>query len=320
MKLTKLAHSQINQQKEVAGLLSCHIDYEIKSGQGRLEYTGPKFAPEMWHQVLSFFRWTHKEMTSESQVRLYVNTKLGRWGAWAFPQEARTGMNAREIATPETPEQAVERFASWDSEPSADWLYFCTVHHHCSASAFQSGTDEENERNQDGLHLTVGKIDADRHDLHARFYLNGNCFEPDLSRFWPVDPALVEQLPPTVLDEVARYQMGEKVVVDFPDSWRKNVIETKSAISSIRPWEFGGQDGRDRWAPSLDLPVWLRTERALREITRNGGEGSFTEDYLVTLQSLVENPAVNLIIEACVKHQVTPEELLGEAQPYEVGF
>ena len=45
MKLTKLAHSQINQQKEVAGLLSCHIDYEIKSGQGRLDYTGPKFAP-----------------------------------------------------------------------------------------------------------------------------------------------------------------------------------------------------------------------------------------------------------------------------------
>jgi len=66
--------------------------------------------------------------------------------------------------------------------------------------------------------------------------------------------------------------------------------------------------------------VWLRTERALREITRHGGESSFTEDYLVTLQSLVENPAVNLIIEACVKHQVTPEELLGEAQPYEVGF
>jgi hypothetical protein len=169
------------------------------------------------------------------------------------------------------------------------------------------------------LHLTVGKIDADRHDLHARFYLNGNCFEPDLSRFWPVDPALVEQLPPTVLDEVARYQMGEKVVVDFPDAWRKNVIETKRAIT-IRPWEFGGQDGHDRWAPSLDLPVWLRTERALREITRDGGEDSFTEDYLVTLQSLVENPAVNLIIETCVKHQVTPEELLGEAQPYEVGF
>jgi hypothetical protein len=223
MKLTKLAAGEFSQVKEVPGLLSCKLDYEIKSGKGILDYTGPKFTSLMWHQVLSFFRWTHKEMNSESQVRLYVNLKLGRWGAWAFPQEARTGMSAREIAMPETPEQAAERFASWDSEPSGDWLYFATVHHHCSASAFQSGTDEENERNQDGLHLTVGRMDAERHDLHARFYLNGNCFAPDLSRFWPIDPALAEQLPAAVWDEVARFQMGEKVVVDFPDAWRKNV-------------------------------------------------------------------------------------------------
>ena len=124
----------------------------------------------------------------------------------------------------------MERFASWGSEPSGDWLYFATVHHHCGASAFQSGTDEANERNQDGLHLTVGRMDAERHDLHARFYLNGNCFAPDLSRFWPVDPALAEQVPPTLHDELARYQMGEKVVVDFPDAWRKNVIEVRSEV------------------------------------------------------------------------------------------
>jgi len=147
MKLTKLANTGLSQEKAVAGLLSCRIDYEIKSGKGQIDYTGPKFSAQMWHEVLSFFRWTHKEMDSESQVRLYVNTRLNRWGAWAFPQEARTGMSAREIATPETPEQAMARFASWDSEPSSDWLYFATVHHHCGASAFQSGTDEANERN-----------------------------------------------------------------------------------------------------------------------------------------------------------------------------
>jgi hypothetical protein len=99
----------------------------------------------MWHQVLSFFRWTHKEMNSESQVRLYVNPKLGRWGAWAFPQVARTGMSAREMPTPETPEKAQERFASWQSEPSDDWLYFGTVHHHCSASAFQARPFSESD-------------------------------------------------------------------------------------------------------------------------------------------------------------------------------
>ena len=83
MKLTKLAGGGLTQTRDVPGLLTCRLDYEIKSGTGRLDYTGPKFDQAMWHQVLSFFRWTHQEMNSESQVRLYVNTRLGRWGAVA---------------------------------------------------------------------------------------------------------------------------------------------------------------------------------------------------------------------------------------------
>ena len=326
MKLTKLANTGLIQEKAVAGLLACRIDYELKSGKGQIDYTGPKFDPEMWHQVLSFFRWTHKEMDSESQVRLYVNIKLGRWGAWAFPQEARTGMSAREIATPETPEQAIARFASWGSEPSGDWLYFATVHHHCSASAFQSGTDEANERNQDGLHLTVGRMDAERHDLHARFYLNGNCFAPDLSRFWPVDPALAEQVPPTMLDELARFQMGEKVVVDFPDAWRKHVIEVQANGRQTDGRQLGSLLQRwpdDEWPNprQLDQPVWIRTGRAAREISDRCGASSLTdEDFVVALQALAENPVASLIVEACLKHQVTPEELLGEVQSYESGY
>ena len=326
MKLTKLANSQLCQEKAVPGLLSCRIDYEIKSGQGQLDYIGPKFEPAMWHQVLSFFRWTNKEMNSESQVRLYVNLKLGRWGAWAFPQEARTGMSAREIATPETPEQAVERFASWGSEPSGDWLYFATVHHHCHASAFQSGTDEENERNQDGLHLTVGRLDADRHDLHARFYLNGNCFAPDLSRFWPIEPDLAERVPPTMLDELARYEMGELVVVDFPDAWRKNIVEVVAQGHHLDGHPLGLRSYRrpsDLWPESteLDLPVWIRTDQALREITGRCGSNSIPEeDYVPVLQSLAGDPVIQLILETCLKHQVLPDEILAELEQSESGF
>ena len=328
MKLTQIADGGLSQEKEVAGLLSCRIDYEIKSGKGRLDYTGPKFAPEMWHQVLSFFRWTHKEMDSESQVRLYVNTKLGRWGAWAFPQEARTGMSAREITTQETPEQAVERFASWDSEPSGDWLYFCTVHHHCSISAFQSGTDEENERNQDGLHVTIGRMDAERHDLHARFYLNGNCFDPDLSRFWPVDPELAEQVPAAMLDEVARFQMCAKVVVDFPAAWRKNVLEVFAdghRAHGRHADDLHLLQGRSssEWPEprQLDIPVWLRSERALRDIVEQcKGEGVVEEEFVATLQGLGVDSVEGIILEACLKHQVTPEEILGEIQQYELSY
>src|ERR1700735_3326197 len=127
MKLIKINKTKVNQSREVPGLVNCRMEYEVKGAGGWLEYNGPRFSREMWHQVLSFFRWTFKEMDSESQVRLYVNPKLGRWGAWAFPQEARTGLSARELPRIETPDQAQERFASWESEPSDDWLYFGTA-------------------------------------------------------------------------------------------------------------------------------------------------------------------------------------------------
>jgi hypothetical protein len=211
----------------------------------------------------------------------------------------------------------VERFGSWDSEPSGDWLYFCTVHHHCSTSAFQSGTDEANERNQDGLHLTMGRMDAERHELHARFYLSGNCFEPDLSRFWPVDPSLAEQVPPAMLDELARFQMCEKVVVDFPDAWRKNVIETKKETRAL---DIRGP--QRRWESSqLDAPVWIRSEHAFREIVRRGAASSFPEeDYLPVLQSLASDPVINLILQTCLTYQVLPENLLDDLEEHELFF
>lgn len=308
MKLIKINKPQVSETKEVPGLLNCRIEYEVKTAKGRLEYAGPKFTPEMWHQVVSFFRWTHKEMQSESQVRLYVNHKLGRWGAWAFPQVARTGMSARELPTPESPEKAQERFASWQSEPSDDWLYFGTVHHHCSASAFQSSTDEQNEWNQDGLHITVGRMDAEQHDLHARLYLDGNCFEPDLSQFWPIDPGLTAMVPSGMLNELARFQMGGKVTVDFPDAWRTNIVDVQTERPS---WDRDPEWGLDR--TELGLSLCARVDEALEEIHRRCEADSVEEEeWMAELSTLAANDISGIIVEACVQHGVTPDELLAE--------
>ncbi len=308
MKLIKINKPQVSETKDVPGLLNCRVEYEVKAAKGRLEYAGPKFTPEMWHQVLSFFRWTHKEMNSESQVRLYVNPKLGRWGAWAFPQVARTGMSAREMPTPETPEKAQERFASWQSEPSDDWLYFGTVHHHCSASAFQSATDEENERNQDGLHITVGKMGDEQHDIHARLYLDGNCYEPDLSQFWPIDPGLAGMLPPSLHHELARHQMGGKDILDFPDAWRANIVDVQTERPSWQPdTHWGWQQ------PEMSLPMVTRVDDALEEIHERCAASLVEEDHwMAEVSALAVDEVTQIIVEACVKHGVTPDELVAE--------
>jgi len=307
MKLIKYNQTKISDEKSVPGLVSSQIEYEVKTATGKLAYHGPKFTPDLWHQILSFFRWTFKEYSSECQVRLYVNVKLGRWAAWAFPQAARTGMTARELPVQETPEQAKERFASWQSEPSDDWLYFGTVHHHCSASAFQSSTDEQNEWNQDGLHITVGRMDGERHDLHARFYLGGNGYETDLSLFWAIDPELAEQVPAAMHHQLACYQMGAKVTVDFPDQWRHHLIESAPEPRSLVPYQ--------RWdMEDLNLPLLTRVDEALEEIHRQCGIMSVPEEeWLADLQALTGNEVLQVIIGVCMEHQVTPDALINVA-------
>jgi len=309
MKLIKINKPNVSESRDVPGLLNCRIEYEVKGAKGKLEYGGPKFTPAMWHQVLSFFRWTFKEHQSESQVRLYVNPKLGRWGAWAFPQVARTGMTAREIPTPESPEKARARFAFWASEPSDDWLYFGTVHHHCSASAFQSSTDEQNEWNQDGLHITVGKMGDEQHDIAARLYLDGNCYEPDLSRFWPLDASLTAMVPPPLHHELARFQMGGRVTVDFPDAWRENIVEVQRETPAWPSEQEWGMERRESY-----LPLMTRIDEALEEIHhRCAASGVDEEQWVSELGQLVTSDITLAIIESCLKYNVSPDELLAEA-------
>ena len=213
-------------------------------------------------------------------------------------------MTARELPVQETPEKAKERFAAWGSEPSDDWLYFGTVHHHCSASAFQSSTDEQNEWNQDGLHITVGKMDGERHDLHARFYLGGNCYEPDLSLFWQIDPELAEQVPSAMHHQLACYQMGGKVTVDFPDQWRHHLVESAPEPRSLVPLRHWDMD-------DLHLPMMTRVDEALEDIHHQCGVISVREDeWLAELQTLASNEVLQAILTACIKHSVTPEDLL----------
>ena len=213
-------------------------------------------------------------------------------------------MTARELSVPESAEQAKARFASWESEPSDDWLYFGTVHHHCSASAFQSSTDEQNEWNQDGLHITVGKMDQERHDLHARFYLGGNCFEPDLSCFWPIGPELAEQVPASLHHHLACHQMGSKVTVDFPDQWRAHLVEGDREQQRSLPIDYWGSD-------EIKVPAEVRLSDALEEISGRCAILSIQEEEWVSdLHALTAGDVNQVIIAACIKHEVMPEDLL----------
>lgn len=257
MKLTQHENKDIVVSKTYGDLLELSLTHKVASTTGIAGYMGPAISRDAWNEVLSFFIWTNTHHHSESQVRAYVNTKKKEWAFWAFPQEARSGMSAHEIMGKDFDEQRA-MFSDTDG-----WTYFGTVHHHCNATAFQSGTDQSNEKNQDGLHITMGRMQENRLDMHARFYLSGALFTPDMSEFWDIGEQLKEMTPPESRDAIARYQMtSPPKSPSFPKAWEKNLIEIKTyapgyggymkgyspnVSSTVRaPWEWSekGKKGK----------------------------------------------------------------------------
>ncbi len=70
-------------------------------------------------------------------------------------------------------------------------------------------------------------MNSPRHDLHCRFYLNGACFEPDMSLLWDIGPEAMRMFPSKLWNDIARYQMCEPSSVPFPDVWKSHLIEVK---------------------------------------------------------------------------------------------
>lgn len=239
MKLLKTDTQNLVRRLEGAGLFTSEINYKASEPSGELTYTGPKIPKEMWQQVLSFFKWTYDTTQSESQVRLFVSPKLGTWKAWAFPQQAQSGLSTKELTTEDAKKQRAGLFENHD-----DWTAWGTVHHHCGISAFQSGTDEADERNQGGLHITVGDMDKPQHSMHARLYHQSDMYEVDMSKFWDIGP-VIESLPVEIRamlpancgDGIARNQMCVPSSVPFPEQWKSNLIKVESRPTAIFGWD-----------------------------------------------------------------------------------
>ena len=193
--------------RELPGLFTCIMQHEVAKTGASFDWLGPKISPAAWAEMLAFFRWTYQTEKTESQVRLFVHPEHG-WKVWAFPQDSASSMTTKEVANDESRLQRAaipEGYFPWG-----------TVHHHCSMSAFQSGTDHADEVNVDGLHITIGNLDKEVYDLHARLYIKGNRFEPIMSALWDIGPekdGLVKAISELgfegaeVADKIARQQM-----------------------------------------------------------------------------------------------------------------
>tara|TARA_B100001093_G_scaffold520077_1_gene612517 strand:+ start:2030 stop:3184 length:1155 start_codon:yes stop_codon:yes gene_type:complete len=123
-------------------------------------WKGKKIPLSMWKTIVKFCKHSYDELKSETLIYLfYDETKNQPWSYWVPPQ-ITNGMTVR--SNPNHPAWKEQRAQYPDT-------MFGTVHHHCSTSAFQSGTDEADETKREGLHFTIGKLDSDTDvDVHFR--------------------------------------------------------------------------------------------------------------------------------------------------------
>lgn len=289
MKLIKTEIKELVRSLEGGGLLTANLRYKTTDASGELDYKGPKMPREMWEQILSFFKWTYDTDKSESQVRLFVSEKLGTWKAWAFPQSSSCGLSTKELDNDDSKKQRAALF-----ENDSDWTAFGTVHHHCGISAFQSGTDETDEKTVAGLHITVGDMDKPQHSLHARFYYQGDLYEPDMSKFFNVGFAL-DQIPEfarrfmslNMADLLAREAMCQPSSAEFPAQWKENFIRQKTG-AMLTPWDWDSAGSSKTHSKYGDLPDPAKYTEGEYEFDFRSGE-----QYRLTGGKWVKQPSFN---------------------------
>lgn len=114
----------------------------LKEEKKRVRLRLPKKIPaDIFRQILGFFRGVYEKFHSEAIVLLYWNPAAAEYAVIAPNQTASAGFCKYEVGA--NPDGMVR---------------VGTIHSHGSLSAFHSGTDDRDERHDDGIHITVGTI------------------------------------------------------------------------------------------------------------------------------------------------------------------
>ena len=95
-------------------------------------------------EIVAFFREVFRVHRAEAVVLLYFNQQERRYELKIPKQQVAGGHCRYEIGPTPT-----------------GWLRVGTIHSHASADAFHSELDDEDERHDDGLHMTIGNLDGE---------------------------------------------------------------------------------------------------------------------------------------------------------------
>lgn len=159
-----VVHSDVVYEVVDNHLFTTYKPCSVQKKEPKPIWKGAKIPWDLWMQAVAWCQVTQEKFKSEALIYLFYNTSNpdSPWQLWLVPQ-ITNGMTVK--ADTNNPNYTLERKLFPD-------LQFGSLHHHCTAGAFASGTDKDDEVDRDGFHFTIGNIGSKRHSTHFRFSLN----------------------------------------------------------------------------------------------------------------------------------------------------
>jgi len=129
------------------GVSTALIPVSAVSGLAELEtkiqFTADRIPLDLIRRVTAWFKAVYAKYRSEAVGYLYYSAVSGEW-QFVPPTQTATGASAKYEEAPKI----------------QNWQIVGTIHSHGSMSAFHSGVDDADEKNFDGVHITVGRVDT----------------------------------------------------------------------------------------------------------------------------------------------------------------
>jgi hypothetical protein len=191
-----------------------------------LRWTGPKVPYSLYCQWCSFMRWSQRTFKSEATLRGVFKEQTGEFDTIVLPQTAQ-GLHCRELDNHPQRHKA-------EAPLRNGFEQFMTMHHHCDAAAFQSGTDANDEATQAGLHITLGKILEPAIEIHARLLFRGFKY-PSLSLedWFDIPVAMPDEFPGELRKTIFEYYMIHPPEEKFPEEWKSRIAPEYQATAGL---------------------------------------------------------------------------------------
>ena len=285
------------------------------------------FSPEKFRYVMKYFQQIYDAHQTEAAVLLMVNLTTKQWEVAFVPQLDCSGGGVNYVVPqaslddvpqdskkrryyeaifqdPEAKALMIRAHEEYQKLINAGYVLYGTIHSHCNFSAFHSGTDDRDEIEFDGLHITIGNVNSGW-TFATRIVAGGAFFKRELSDVLPItsdaelkvgvadiaiDPYHMDLIKPNLGRAVqVYYNKGHFQSGNSHFNWNGKATKKNRKDKNKHLWQHPSTGGR-----------WIDGDNDLEPITFNpdieieeedfedGDHNIFMEDDLVRLWDSID--------------------------------